>query len=182
MFGTTYGIKSYDESKVAFAKDMGTVSGGEGDSHSGKFTDKATFVKTLYNSFVNHGINSKVAVCMTAQAALESAWGTSTYAGYSNYGGINHHKGDAGAAPGKSKHNHQKATYKNVGHYVEQKIGIMNRLYKGALTATTASEYFSIIQGGNPNGYCYGGETQKEREEYGTKIMNMLPSIQKYLS
>ena len=165
-----------------FAKGLGPVSGGEGLEHTGKFSDPKVFTKTIYNAFLHYGVNETIAVCMTAQAALESAWGTSTYAGYSNYGGINHHKGDAGPAPGKSKHGHQKATYNNVGHYVEQKLGIMDRLYPGAKEAKTATDYFYIIQGGNPNGYCYGGETQKQRAEYGQLIMGMIPNVKKRLT
>ena len=183
LFGVSCGINNADNSQVEFAKNKGTVSGGEGDSHTGKFTDRATFVKTLYNSFVKHGVNSTIAVCMTAQAALESAWGTSTYAGYSNYGGINFGKYCDYRVPGLSKHNNIKAGYDNLGSYVKHKINMLNDLYGNAAKVTTAQRYFELLQGGGPNGYYYGGRTMEERRAYGPKIMNeMIPSIKKYLT
>ena len=174
-------LSCVNNADLEFAKNLGPVSGGDGLTHKGKFSDKATFTKTIYNAFVHYGVSHTIAVCMTAQAALESNWGKSTYAGYSNYGGINHHKGDAGAAPGTSAYGHKKATYKNVGHYVEQKLGIMDRLYPGAKTADNAYEYFRIIQGGNPGKYCYGGETPRQRAEYGKLVMSVIKSVKKYL-
>lgn len=174
-------LDSSANANLSFAENMGIVPGGDGLEHKGKFSDPKVFARTIYNAFLHYGVSSTISVCMTAQAALESNWGKSTYAGYSNYGGINHHEGDAGPAPGTSAHGHIKATYNNVGHYVEQKLGIMERLYPGAKTASTATEYFRIIQGGNPGNYCYGGETPQQKAEYGQLIMGMIPSVKRRL-
>ena len=180
-----YGDQSYSgvtEEDLNFLKNLNIQEGGEGLEHSGRFNSKDTFVKTIFNAFINKGINNVVATCMTAQAALESAWGTSHYAMYSNYGGINYHKGADFPIPGKSAHGHTKAGYKNVGRYIEEKIGIMKRLYPGALDTNTPEKYLNIIQGNNPNGYCYGGENAAQRRQYGNLVMNVMKNVKKYLS
>lgn len=163
-------------------KNLHIQEGGEGLEHSGRFNSKDVFVKTIFNAFISKGINNIVATCMTAQAALESAWGTSHYAMFSNYGGINYHQGADYKIPGKSAHGHTKAGYKNVGRYVEEKIGIMKRLYPGAINATTPEKYLDIIQGNNPNKYCYGGENAEQRKQYGNLVMNVLKNVKKYLT
>ena len=167
---------------LEFIKKLNIQDGGEGLDHTGKFSDKETFIKTLFNGFISKGVNSVVATCMTAQAALESNWGKSYYAHFSNYGGINYHKGADYKIPGKSAHGHIKAGYYNLGRYIEEKLGIMQRLYPGATSAATPTEYFNIIQGGNPNHYYYGGETPQQRASYGKSVMSVIGSIKKYLT
>ena len=78
---------------MEFIKSLNIQDGGEGLEHQGNFTDRGNFVKTMFNGFISKGVNNVVSVCMTAQAALESDWGKSHYAHFSNYGGINYHKG-----------------------------------------------------------------------------------------
>lgn len=170
------------EEELNVLKSLHIQEGGEGLEHSGRFDSKDVFVKTMFNAFVNKGMNNVVATCMTAQAALESAWGTSHYAMFSNYGGINYHQGADYKIPGKSAHGHTKAGYKNVGRYVEEKLGIMKRLYPGAIDATSPEKYLNIIQGNNPNGYCYGGENTTQRRQYGTLVMNVMKIVKKYLT
>ena len=167
---------------MEFIKSLNIQDGGEGLEHQGNFTDKGNFVKTMFNGFISKGVNNVVSVCMTAQAALESDWGKSHYAHFSNYGGINYHKGADYKIPGKSAHGHTKAGYNNLGRYIEEKIGIMNRLYPGALNASTPEKYFDIIQGNNPNHYCYGGENAQQRAAYGKLVMNVIASVKKYLT
>lgn len=168
--------------EIELIKKINLQQGGEGLKHVGKFASKELFVKTMFNAFKSKGISSLVAMCMVAQAALESAWGTSHYAEYSNYGGINYHKGADFKIPGKSAHGHTKAGYLNVGRYIEEKLGIMERLYPGATSASTPQDYFRIIQGGNPNHYCYGGENAEQRAQYGKTVMNMISHVKKYLT
>ena len=140
---------------MEFIKSLNIQDGGEGLEHQGNFTDRGNF---------------------------ESDWGKSHYAHFSNYGGINYHKGADYKIPGKSAHGHTKAGYNNLGRYIEEKIGIMNRLYPGALNATTPEKYFDIIQGNNPNHYCYGGENAQQRAAYGKQVMNVIASVKKYLT
>lgn len=170
------------EEDIKFLQSLNIQEGGEGLEHVGRFNSKDTFVKTIFNAFINKGVNNIVATCMTAQAALESNWGTSHYAAFSNYGGINYHQGADYKIPGKSAHGHTKAGYKNVGRYVEEKLGIMKRLYPGAIDANTPEKYLNIIQGNNPNKYCYGGENEAQRRQYGNLVMNVLKSVKKYLA
>ena len=167
---------------LEFIKKLNIQDGGEGLNHTGKFSSKDVFTKTIFNGFISKGVNNVVAICMTAQAALESNWGQSHYAHFSNYGGINYHQGADYKIPGKSAHGHIKAGYNNLGRYIEEKLGIMKRLYPGAISATTPEEYFRIIQGGNPNGYYYGGETPEQRASYGKSVMSVIGSIKKYLT
>lgn len=174
--------KGFSPEELEFIKNLNIQEGGEGLDHVGRFDSKDKFVKTIYNAFRSKGVSSVIALCMTAQAAIESAWGTSHYASYSNYGGINYHRGADFVCPGKSAHGHSKAGYRNVGRYVEEKLGIMERLYPGATSADTPEKYFSIIQGGNPNHYCYGGENEAQRRQYGKLVMGVMSSVEKYLS
>ena len=176
------GLSGLSPEEVSLLQSLNLQEGGEGLDHVGRFDSKSQFAKTIFNAFKSKGISSIIAVCMTAQAALESAWGTSHYAKFSNYGGINYHQGADFKIPGKSAHGHIKAGYNNVGRYVEEKLGIMGRLYPGATTATTPTQYFNIIQGGNPNHYCYGGETPEQRAQYGQLVMGVISNVKKYLT
>ena len=183
LFGTVCGINSYDQSQVEFAKNMGTVSGGEGLEHQGKFTDPKVFARTIYNAFLHYGVSSTIAVCMTAQAALESDWGKSTWAAYSNYGGIDFGPYCDYQAPGRDRDNHKKAGYNNVGSYADWKIKMIDAVYGNATKAETVQRYFELIQGGGPKQRYYGGETPEERAAYGPKIMNeMIPSVKRRLT
>jgi len=170
------------EEDLEFIKNLNIQDGGEGLEHTGKFSNKEIFVKSIFNAFLSKGVNKIVSLCMTAQAALESSWGTSHYAHFSNYGGINYHQGADYKIPGKSAHGHTKAGYNNLGRYVEEKIGIMNRLYPGALDSDTPEKYFNIIQGNNPNHYSYGGETPQQRADYGRLVMSVIGMVKKYLN
>ena len=169
------------EEDMKFLRNLNIQEGGEGLEHVGRFDSHDKFVKTLFNAYISKGVSSTIAVAMVAQNALESAWGTSHYAKFTNYGGISYpSQGADYVIPGKSSVGLRFSGYNNLGNFVNDKLRILNKNFPGSVQAQTPEDYFRILQGGSSTGlyYCAHGAERT----YGPSIIRMIPTVKKYLA
>lgn len=140
-----------------------------------KFSSNQEFVKVVYNLYkeelARQGLDTNLALMLTAQDALECAWGKSIK-GKHNLGNITTNGSDWSVKTGK----HHWKDFSSLQEYIKYKLKFLqNQRYK-FFTYASASSITSSMQKLANQGYCPNSPT------YGSKISSVANTVQKYLN
>lgn len=151
--------------------------------YRGNFPDtpegRRAFVSEMFRAWKSAGVTDEQAIAFTAQAALESGYGTSRAAGYNNYGGVTAKKGGQTAGPGS-----RWAGYNNMGEYINDKLKrVLIPNFPNSLKATTVRGTLEALQNGRGGRkYCatetWGG-VSSNADTYVSSIMGLVPNVEK---
>lgn len=151
--------------------------------YKGKFPatpeGRSSFVSEMFRAWKSAGVTDEQAIAFTAQAALESGYGTSSAAGYNNYGGVTAKKGGPTAGKGS-----RWAAYNNMGEYIDDKLRrVIIPNFPKSLQATTVRGTLEALQNGRGGRkYCatetWGG-VSSNADTYVSSIMELVPNVEK---
>lgn len=147
----------------------------ESISSNDKFTDRGEFVRKLFKTYRDAGVNPALAQFLVGQDAGESRWGEAP-GGSFNYGNITGKTNTTAQIDNQNGRTYHFRNYNSVDDYVQDKLNLLEDNY-GISKSDSPSDANEKLNGGGPKGRRYA-----EASHYKESLMRWNNSVTKYLN